>query len=221
MNQQQSREATVFVVDDDESVRNSLRWLLESVGHNVETFGAATEFLAVYNPSWPGCLVLDVRMPEMSGMELQEKLSSMGEPLPVIILTGHGDLPMAVRAMKSGAVDFIEKPYRDETLLAAIRTALHRDRANREKRQQREQVSELMDRLTARERQVMSMLLRGESTKEVAGRLGLSPKTVDVHRAHILSKMQADSIADLVRIVLGGGFTIEQVVGSPPPSGPK
>ena len=211
MNRQTSREPTVFVVDDDQSVRDSLRWLLESVGYKVVAFASAKEFLANYDPQWPGCLVLDIRMPEMSGMELQEKLVTQGQSIPVIILTGHGELPMAVRAMKIGAVDFIEKPYRDETLLAAIRIALDRDRNLRQQRQQQQEVNDLLNRLTGRERQVMCLFLGGKSTKEIASRLGLSSKTVDVHRAHILSKMQTDSIADLVRLVLGAGFTVEQV----------
>ncbi len=194
--------ATAFVVDDDQAVRDSLRWLIESVGLNVETYASAQEFLDHANGACHGCILLDVRMPEMSGLELQEALRSRNIHNPVIIITGHADVPMAVRAMKAGAMDFIEKPFNDQVLLDRIQRALNLDSKNREREQLRNEACERMAKLTQREREVMEHVVSGESSKRIASDLGLSTKTIEAHRAKIMEKMQANSVADLVRIVL-------------------
>lgn len=194
--------ATVFVVDDDQAMRNSLKWLISSVGMRVECFGSADEFLASHHAGGAGCLLLDVRMPGMSGLELQEVLVDRGITLPVIIITGHGDVPMAVRAMKAGAVEFIEKPFNDELLLDAIRRALALDEKQRDLQQERAGVTERLAELTPREREVMEMVTEGMSNKEIAGQLGVSAKTVEAHRARVMEKMRAGSLAELVRMAL-------------------
>jgi RNA polymerase sigma factor (sigma-70 family) len=193
---------TVFVVDDDEAMRNSLKWLLESEGCAVETFASASQFLDDYYPGRAGCLLLDVRMPGMSGLELQEYLHGEQIRIPVIIITGHGDVPMAVRAMKAGALDFIEKPFDDEKLLAGIRRALETDLERRTQQATRADLAIRMAQLTPREREVMLMVTDGKSNKEIAGELGVSAKTVEAHRARVMEKMEARSLAELVRMVL-------------------
>lgn len=193
---------TVFVVDDDEAMRNSLKWLLESEGCTVETFASASQFLDDYYPGRAGCLLLDVRMPGMSGLELQEYLHGEQIRIPVIIITGHGDVPMAVRAMKAGALDFIEKPFDDEKLLAGIRRALETDLERRTQQATRADLAIRMAQLTPREREVMLMVTDGKSNKEIAGELGVSAKTVEAHRARVMEKMEARSLAELVRMVL-------------------
>jgi len=195
-------QATVFVVDDDQAIRSSLQWLIESVGLQVETYPTADDFMRSYYPGRSGCLLLDVRMPGMSGLELQEHLAQKQIRIPVIIITGHGDVPMAVRAMKSGAVDFIEKPFNDELLLESIRKALAVDEKQRESQSQRARVAARLAHLTPREHEVMVMVTEGRSNKEIANTLGVSAKTIEAHRARVMEKMQAGSLAELVRMVL-------------------
>ncbi len=198
-------KATVFVVDDDQAMRNSLKWLIESVGVAVESFASADDFLARYQTGRSGCLVLDVRMPGMSGLELLEHLVARKIRIPVVIITGHGDVPMAVRAMKAGAVDFIEKPFNDEVLLDAIRRALAYEERQRSHYTEHSQIEERLDHLTPREREVMQMVTDGKSNKEIANTLGVSAKTVEAHRARVMEKMQAGSLAELVRMALAVG----------------
>jgi RNA polymerase sigma factor (sigma-70 family) len=197
-----SRELTVFVVDDDQAMRNSLKWLIESVGMQVETFDSAQAFLDAYYPARGGCLLVDVRMPGMSGLELQAYLRRREIGIPVIIITGHGDVSMAVKAMKVGAVDFIEKPFDDEELLNSIRNALQHDQKQRVLRAQRDDISARVAELTPREHEVMTLVTDGKSNKEIAVELGVSAKTVEVHRARMMDKMRADSLAELVRMAL-------------------
>ena len=197
-----SRELTVFVVDDDQAMRNSLKWLIESVGMQVETFDSAQAFLDAYYPARGGCLLVDVRMPGMSGLELQAYLTRREIGIPVIIITGHGDVSMAVKAMKVGAVDFIEKPFDDEELLNSIRNALQHDQKQRALRAQRNDIAARVAELTPREHEVMTLVTDGKSNKEIAAELGVSAKTVEVHRARMMDKMRADSLAELVRMAL-------------------
>jgi RNA polymerase sigma factor (sigma-70 family) len=198
-------EATVFVVDDDPAMRNSLRWLIESVGLAVAAYATADEFLERYDPARPGCLVLDVRMPGMSGLDLQDELTRRRITIPTIVITGHAEVAMAVRAVKAGAVDFIPKPFSDQLLLDRIRQALEQDRRDREARAFETDVARRVSNLTPREREVMERIVAGKANKEVAAELGLSPKTVEVHRAHVMEKMQVASLADLVRMALLAG----------------
>ena len=197
-----SPNATVFVVDDDQAMRSSLQWLIESVGMKVESFASADDFLRQYYPGRAGCLLLDVRMPGMSGLDLQEYLRHNDIHIPVIIITGHGDVPMAVRAMKAGAVDFIEKPFNDEMLLDAIRNALALDERQRSRQSERAKVAARLAHLTPREHEVMEMVTDGKSNKEIANALGVSAKTVEAHRARVMEKMQAGSLAELVRMAI-------------------
>lgn len=200
-----SREETVFVVDDDQAMRSSLQWLIESMGMRVETYDSAQAFLDAYYPGRAGCLLLDVRMPGMSGLELQAYLAKREHRIPVIIITGHGDVVMAVKAMKNGAVDFIEKPFDDEALVVSIRNALQHDEKQRALRAQRADIAARMAELTPREHEVMTMVTDGRSNKEIATSLGVSAKTVEVHRARVMDKMRADSLAELVRMVMMAG----------------
>lgn len=195
-------EPTVFVVDDDEAMRNSLQWLIESAGLAVKTYDSADAFLADYYPGRAGCLVLDVRMPGMSGLELQSYLAREGFRIPVILITGHGDIAMAVRAMKAGALDFIEKPFHDEDLLRSIRQALNHDQRMRADRLIKAEIARRLAELTPREHEVMLLVTEGKSNKEIAALLGVSIKTVEAHRARVMEKMQADSLAELVRMVM-------------------
>ena len=198
-------EPIVFVVDDDRAMRDSLRWLLDSVGLPVRTYATAAEFLADHDPAQPGCLVLDVRMPGMSGLDLQAELSRRGVELPTIVITGRAEVPMAVRAVKAGAIDFIEKPFSDQLLLDRVRQALELDRDAREVRTRREDARQRLAALTAREREVLHLVVAGKANKEIAFELGLSPKTIEVHRAHVMSKMHVDSLAELIRVALLAG----------------
>jgi FixJ family two-component response regulator len=198
-------EPIVFVVDDDRAMRESLRWLLESVGLTVRTYANAADFLREYEPTQAGCLVLDVRMPGMSGLDLQAELGRRGAGLPTIVVTGHAEVPMAVRAVKAGAVDFIEKPFSDQLLLDRVRQALEIDRLEREVRRRREEARRRLESLTAREREVLTLVAAGKANKEIAAELGLSPKTVEVHRAHVMSKMSVDSLAELIRVAILAG----------------
>ena len=191
---------TVFVVDDDPAIRESLRWLIESVGLNVKVFTTAHEFLDAYDPSLPGCLVLDILMPGMSVLDLQSELAARKVNIPILIITGHAEVPVAVRAMKAGALDFIEKPFSDQLLLDRIRRAIEKDTESRRTHSQRAEVAARLAQLTPREREVMDLVIAGKANKVIASELGLSPKTVEVHRAHVMKKMQVDSLADLVRL---------------------
>jgi RNA polymerase sigma factor (sigma-70 family) len=204
-----SREETVFVVDDDQAMRSSLQWLIESMGMRVETYDSAQAFLDAYYPGRAGCLLLDVRMPGMSGLELQAYLARREHRIPVIIITGHGDVSMAVKAMKNGAVDFIEKPFDDEALIVSIRNALQHDEKQRALRAQRADIAARMAELTPREHEVMAMVTDGRSNKEIATALGVSAKTVEVHRARVMDKMRADSLAELVRMVMIAGAEVQ------------
>ena len=193
---------TIFVVDDDEVVRNSLRFLLKSVGLQAQTLASASEFLATYKPSQPGCLVLDVRMPGMSGLELQQQLNLRGAVIPVIFITGHGDIPMAVEAMQQGAFDFLQKPFRDQDLIDRIQRALERDGRNRAALDQHAKIRERLDSLTPREREVLALMTRGKPNKIMAADLGVSQRTVEIHRARVMEKSGAASLAQLVRMVM-------------------
>jgi two-component system, LuxR family, response regulator FixJ len=195
----------VFVVDDDRAMRDSLRWLLESIGLSVRTYGTAVEFLRDHDPAQPGCLVLDVRMPGMSGLDVQTELAQRGAELPTIVVTGHAEVAMAVRAVKAGAIDFIEKPFSDQLLLDRVRQALEIDRQSREVRARREEARRRLASLSAREREVLELVAAGKANKEVAAALGLSTKTVEVHRAHVMSKMAVDSLAELIRVAILAG----------------
>jgi FixJ family two-component response regulator len=193
---------TVFVVDDDEGVRNSLRFLLKSVGLTTQTLSSASEFLDTYKPSQPGCLVLDVRMPGMSGLELQQQLNVRGAVIPVIFITGHGDIPMAVEAMQQGAFDFLQKPFRDQELIDRIQRALELDGRNRAALDQHARIRERLDSLTPREREVLALMTRGQPNKIMAAELGVSQRTVEIHRARVMEKSGAASLAQLVRMVM-------------------
>ena len=192
----------VFVVDDDPAMRDSLRWLIESTGLRVETYADAQTFLRAIRPDVPGCLVLDVRIPGMSGLDLQAELARRGIGLPTIIVTGHAEVAMAVRAVKAGAIDFIEKPFSDQLLLDRVRQGLEMDRRERAARERRAEIMRRMGALSQREREVLELVVAGRANKEIAAALGLSTKTVEVHRAHVMEKMQASSVAELVRLTL-------------------
>jgi two-component system response regulator FixJ len=193
---------TVFVVDDDEAVRRGLTFLLRTAGFAVEAFSSAAAFLDGYKPHRHGCLLLDVRMPRITGLELQEELNTRGWRIPTIFITGHGTVPMAIAAMKAGAFDFIEKPLRDEALLDSVQRALLWGENNREERLQRAEIAARAALLTAREREVLDMAVAGEPNKIIARRLGISFRTVELHRSHILAKMQARTFAELIRMAL-------------------
>lgn len=197
-----STVSTVYVVDDDAAVRSSLGMLLRSVGLPVMGYASANDFLAHYDPRQPGCLVLDVRMPGMSGLELQQHLNLKGAMIPVIFITGHGDVPMAVEAMQHGAFDFVQKPFRDQDLLDRIQKALTLDRDNRSTLQQHEALRARLATLTPRERQVMDLMTQGRPNKLMAVDLDLSQRTIEIHRAHVMEKMQANSLAQLVRMAI-------------------
>ena len=194
-------EPTVFVVDDDQAVRRFLCGLITSVDVPVESYASAQDFLDSYEPGRPGCLLLDIRMPGMSGLELQQELDRRAIDLPVIILTGHGNVQVAVNAMKAGAVDFVEKPFNNELLLDRIQRALSDSVKVREIRLEQEKIKARMARLTPREREVLERVIAGDTNKGVARRLGISDKTVELHRSRVMEKMKAGSLAALVKMV--------------------
>jgi FixJ family two-component response regulator len=193
--------SVVFVVDDDTSMREALTSLVRSIGLTVEAFATAREFRSRRRSDAPSCLVLDVRLPGVSGLDLQRELTEAGEQIPIIFITGHGDIPMSVRAMKAGAVEFLSKPFRDQDLLDAIRKALERDRAAGQQRAELTEIKKRYETLSSREREVLTLVARGLLNKQAAAELGISEITVKVHRRHIMQKMRAGSLAELVRLV--------------------
>lgn len=196
---------TVFVVDDEYAVRDALKLFLESSGLSVKTYDSARAFLEGYRPQWPGCLVLDIRMPGMSGLELQQALKDRQISIPIIFLTGHGDVPMAAKAFRSGAVDFIEKPFHDQELLERIQEALRRDARARSHQAWEREARERYAQLTPREKEVMARVAAGRSNKEIARELEVSHRTIDVHRARVMEKMGARSLPELVNMAVACG----------------
>src|SRR6266436_3168870 len=196
-----TRAPVVFVVDDDPSVRSSLKFLLSSMGLQVESFDSAETFLQRKPPDAPSCLVLDVRLRGLSGLDFQRELAARNIRIPIVFVTGHGDIPMTVRAMKAGAVEFLTKPFRDQDLLDAVRIALERDRARREQEKEVADLQRRYDSLTSREQQVISMLVSGMLNKQIAGQLGTAESTVKVQRSRAMEKMHAESLVDLVRMI--------------------
>ena len=191
---------TVFIVDDDRGMRQSIQDLVESVGLRAESFATGGEFLKRKPTNDPSCLVLDVRLPQMSGLDFQRQLAETGMQIPIIFVTAHGDIPMSVRALKSGAVEFLTKPFRDQDLLDAIQQALQRDRAERDRQAEIHDLQERYGTLTAREQQVMALVVSGMLNKQIASEIGASEATVKIHRGNVMHKMQAGSVVDLVRM---------------------
>lgn len=194
----QRAQGTVFIVDDDTDFRDSMQWLLESDNFTVQTFHCAQDFLARYQDE-PGCMLLDVRMPEINGLALQQIMKERGIRLPIIVVSGHGDIPMAVNAMKNGALDFIEKPFDDEVLIRLVEQGLKQAVQMHKDNSARDQIRRCYDQLSRREKEVMALVVQGHSNRLIAEQLGISPKTVEVHRARVMSKMQADSLPELVQ----------------------
>ncbi len=197
-----TEKSTVYIVDDDQAIRHAMELLMRSVGLDYEIFHSADDFLSKHSNDRAGCLVLDIRMPGLGGLELQEKLNDTGSTLPIIFITGHGDVPMAVEAMQKGAVDFIQKPFRDQELLDRVSEALTTDQERRSAREEKAEVLSRIEKLTNRERQVLDLVVTGKPNKVIAYELGVSQRTVEIHRARVMEKMQAKSLADLVRMHL-------------------
>ena len=195
-------QPAVYIVDDDDGMRRALTLLMGTVGYHAVPFARPREFLEKYDPAQPGCLVLDVRMPEMSGLEVQQHLNRAGSILPVILITGHGDIPMAVQAMKDGAFDFLQKPFRDQELIDRINAALKQDAENRAALEKHADLKRRFELLTPREREVMAFVVDGKANKVIAIDLGLSERTVEIHRANVMEKMGARSVAHLVKMNL-------------------
>ena len=193
-------QSILFVVDDDASVRNALKSLIRSVGLQVELYGSAQEFLRSKRPDAPSCLILDIRLPGISGLDFQSKRAEANDPIPIIFITGHGDIPMSVRAMKRGAVEFLTKPFRDQDLLDAIHVALERDRARRQREDEIATLKGRFEWLTPREREVLPLVVSGLPNKQIAAEIGTSETTVKVHRGQLMRKMGADSLPELVRM---------------------
>lgn len=202
-------EPTIFIVDDEPAVRNSLSLLLRVHGMQAETFATARAFLDAFDPARPGCIVADIRMPEMSGLDLQCELNRRGATAPIIMITGHGDVAMAVTALKGGAADFIEKPIDDQRLIDSIAMAVNRDARARDERDRVAEISARIDRLSPREREVFARLVKGQPNKVIADRLGISVRTVEVYRANVMAKMQASGLSALIRM----GIEFERVPG--------
>jgi FixJ family two-component response regulator len=202
MSSQVTTQETVFVVDDDEAVRDSLRWLLEANGYRVQCFSSAEQFLEAYQATQLGCLILDVRMSGMSGLELQERLIAENASLPIIFVTGHGDVPMAVSTMKKGAMDFIEKPFDEAELRKLVERMLDKARTESTTALQQRAAAERLGKLTAREHQVLERIIAGRLNKQIADDLGISIKTVEAHRANIMEKLNVNTVADLLRLAL-------------------
>ncbi len=199
------QDPVVYVVDDDQAMVESLTWMIESVGLKPKSYIRAQDFLSDYNPNQPGCILLDVRMPGMSGPELQLKLNELGATLPIIFISGHGDVPLAVRVMKAGAVDFLTKPFNDQVLLESINKALRQDKTSREKQQENAQAEAKFALLSPREVQVLQGIVAGKQNKVISAELNISLKTVEAHRASVMKKMSVKSVPELVKLVLTNG----------------
>jgi two-component system response regulator FixJ len=199
-------ESVVHVIDDDDAVRDSLAFLLESAGFRALAYSSAPSFLAALPDLPPGCIITDIRMPEMNGLDLVRSLNESGISLPVIVITGHGDVPLAVEAMKAGVMDFIEKPFEEELILSAVRAALRRISETSNKEEQRHDIVARVETLSVREREVLQGLIAGQPNKVIAFDLGISPRTVEVYRANVMTKMRAASLSDLVRMALLAGL---------------
>jgi len=208
-------EGIVHVIDDDDAMRNSLAFLFNSAKVPVETYDSATAFLDRLSALKPGCVVTDVRMPGMSGIELLKRLHELKVAMPVIVITAHGDVPLAVEAMKYGATDFLEKPFDDELLLAAVRTALSKQASQHEDQAARSAIEERLARLSTRERQVLEGLVAGHPNKTIAYDLGISPRTIEIYRANVMTKMEAASLSDLVRMALTAGVLGQSAAKKP------
>lgn len=206
-----STDAVIHVVDDDKAMCESMRWLIESVGFNVRTYPGAKQFLESYQDEHTGCLLLDVRMPEMSGLELQEQLNKHHIHLPIIFVTGHGDVPMAVRAMKSGALEFLNKPFNDQELLDSINRAIEIDQERRKNQVQHNQITERLEKLTTRERQVLKLLIQGKLNKMVAAELDLSIKTIELHRSNIMRKLKSRSLAQIISMIYAHDIDLDNI----------
>ena len=210
--QNMKKEPTVFIIDDDEAVRDSLKMLMRSVDQTVEAFSSPSEFLEVYDENRPGCIVLDIRMPGMSGIELQSRLNGMHCLLPIIFITGHGDVPMAVQAIKNGAMNFIQKPFRDQELLDLVTDALKLDTQQRKELLEHKEILRRLSTLTDREREVLHRVVEGKANKVIAADINLSQRTIEIHRSRVMEKMGTKSLAHLVRQIMqvtehfGGGF---------------
>ena len=200
MDESQERNAVIAIVDDDLSVRRSLQRLIRSAGWNAESFASAQEFLARPGPGTPSCLVLDLRLPGLSGLDLQKRMAEIGLEIPIVFLTGHGDIPASVQAMKAGAVEFLTKPFDEEDLFQAIKEAIERDQRTRQQRAKKRELKNRYASLTSREQEIMEQVISGKLNKQIAAELSITEFTVKFHRGHIMRKMQADSLADLVRM---------------------